>query len=314
MIIINSTTHVRYALRTLYTFTFYCLNNSDVSFRQGRKPKNSKDIKKDTGMDTTDSQKKNQRVFISYSWSDKADVRYVKEFLESKNISCWIDEEKIYVGDELHPVIAKAIMSSEKYNSKIVKDIGMEWKTLAREFGIDQGDIDKIIAEKIGSVNDQCAQMLSMYERRKGRSYTKRALVKALFKSGLRSVAEDHRMCKVVSTCKNLKRKASAVKEDDCTRLARELDPEIPINAIIEEGKNDLKRPLKFLNTLGQKNSTNATTDKLGKALPEISRKDIVGTKNIPKAEPILHINRLSSIIVFAIFAIGLYYIAHYIA
>ncbi|RDD36254.1 hypothetical protein TrispH2_011686 [Trichoplax sp. H2] len=73
-------------------------------------------------MDTTDSQKKNQRVFISYSWSDKADVRYVKEFLESKNISCWIDEEKIYVGDELHPVIAKAIMSSEMFMPFLSKD------------------------------------------------------------------------------------------------------------------------------------------------------------------------------------------------
>ncbi|EDV18902.1 uncharacterized protein TRIADDRAFT_62634 [Trichoplax adhaerens] len=91
--------------------------------------------------------------------------------------------------------------SAKKYNSKIAKDIGTKWKTLAREFGIDQGDIDKIIAEKNGSVDDQCAQMLSMYASRKGRSYTKKALVKALFKSGLRSVAEDHRMCKVVSTC-----------------------------------------------------------------------------------------------------------------
>ncbi|RDD36011.1 hypothetical protein TrispH2_011951, partial [Trichoplax sp. H2] len=72
----------------------------------------------------------------------------------------------------------------------------------------------------------------------------------------------------------------------DWTRLARELDPEIP------------------------KNSTNATTDKLDKALLEISRKDIVGTKNIPKAEPILRINRLSSIIVLAIFVVGLYCIA----
>ncbi|EDV29888.1 uncharacterized protein TRIADDRAFT_52769 [Trichoplax adhaerens] len=73
--------------------------------------------------------------------------------------------------------------SAKKYNGKIVKDIGTKWKTLAREFGIDEGDIDKIIAEKIGSVDDQCAQMLSNYKRRKGRSYTKKALVEALFKS-----------------------------------------------------------------------------------------------------------------------------------
>ncbi|EDV18818.1 uncharacterized protein TRIADDRAFT_62714 [Trichoplax adhaerens] len=82
--------------------------------------------------------------------------------------------------------------SAKEYNSKIAKDIGTERKTLAREFGIDQRDIDKIIAENNGSVDDQCAQMLSMYASRKGRSYTKRALVEALFKSGLRSVAEDH--------------------------------------------------------------------------------------------------------------------------
>ncbi|RDD35914.1 hypothetical protein TrispH2_011975, partial [Trichoplax sp. H2] len=80
---------------------------------------------------------------------------------------------------------------------------------------MDQRDIQKIIAENNGSVDDQCAQMLSMYASRKGRSYTKRALVEALFKSGLRSVAEDHRMCKVISTYKNSKRKSNAVKEDD---------------------------------------------------------------------------------------------------
>ncbi|RDD35849.1 hypothetical protein TrispH2_012162, partial [Trichoplax sp. H2] len=60
----------------------------------------------------------------------------------------------------------------------------------------------------------------------------------------------------------------------DWTTLARVLDPEIPVNAIIEEEKNDFNRALKFLNTWRQKNSTNATTDKLDKALLEISRKD----------------------------------------
>ncbi|EDV18735.1 uncharacterized protein TRIADDRAFT_62789, partial [Trichoplax adhaerens] len=103
---------------------------------------------------------------------------------------------------------------AKKYNGKIVKDIGAHWKTLAREFGIDQGDIDKIIVNNNGSVDDQCAQMLSINKRRKGRSYTKKALVETLFKSGLRSVAEDHRMCKVISTRKNSKRKSNAVKED----------------------------------------------------------------------------------------------------
>ncbi|EDV19518.1 uncharacterized protein TRIADDRAFT_62071 [Trichoplax adhaerens] len=88
---------------------------------------------------------------------------------------------------------------------------------------MDQRDIQKIIAENNGSVDDQCAQMLSMYASRKGRSYTKSALVEALFKSGLRSVAEDHRMCKVISTYKNSKRKSNAVKEDEIP--LRELPP-----------------------------------------------------------------------------------------
>ncbi|EDV18741.1 uncharacterized protein TRIADDRAFT_62784, partial [Trichoplax adhaerens] len=111
--------------------------------------------------------------------------------------------------------MVKPSSSAKKCNSKIAKDIGTEWKTLARAFKIGQRDINKIIAENNGSVDDQCAQMLSMYASRKGRSYTKRALVKALFKSGLRSVAEDHRMCKVISTYKNSKRKSNTVKEDD---------------------------------------------------------------------------------------------------
>ena len=52
-------------------------------------------------------------VFISYNWDNKPEVLKLKKELEKNDISCWMDEEQIYGGLQLHKKIAEGITNAK---------------------------------------------------------------------------------------------------------------------------------------------------------------------------------------------------------
>ncbi|EDV22019.1 uncharacterized protein TRIADDRAFT_59582 [Trichoplax adhaerens] len=79
-------------------------------------------ISHEAGKDTTDQAsavndqtKYSYDVFLSHSWDNKEDVIHVKKYLESKGITCWIDNEQLSGGMKLLPEISKAILASRVF-------------------------------------------------------------------------------------------------------------------------------------------------------------------------------------------------------
>lgn len=83
------------------------------------------------------------------------------------------------------------ITAARPYINIICRKVGPDWKHLARELNVDNNDIKKISKSNSDDIDQQCADMLDQYCKLKGAEFTKLALVKALFSSGLRSVAES---------------------------------------------------------------------------------------------------------------------------
>ncbi|RDD35994.1 Caspase-2, partial [Trichoplax sp. H2] len=81
-------------------------------------------------------------------------------------------------------------IAAQRYFNLIIKDIGAEWKDLARVLDFDQTQIKTIKANNSLDVNDQCAEMLHVQHNTKGKSFNKLELIKALYKANLAAVAE----------------------------------------------------------------------------------------------------------------------------
>ncbi|RDD36164.1 hypothetical protein TrispH2_011845 [Trichoplax sp. H2] len=81
-------------------------------------------------------------------------------------------------------------IAAQRYFNLIIKDIGAEWKDLARVLDFDQTRIKTITANNLLDVDDQCAEMLHVQHNTKGKSFNKLELIKALYKANLGAVAE----------------------------------------------------------------------------------------------------------------------------
>ena len=63
-----------------------------------------------------------KRVFISYQWDIKEDVKQLRNILKSNGFEAWLDDDKIHGGDNLNNELADAILNANIFISCITKN------------------------------------------------------------------------------------------------------------------------------------------------------------------------------------------------
>jgi len=56
-----------------------------------------------------------KNIFISYSWSNKSDVRKLHSILVEKGFNCWLDENKMQAGNQLFEEIDKGVTKCQVF-------------------------------------------------------------------------------------------------------------------------------------------------------------------------------------------------------
>ncbi|EDV20065.1 uncharacterized protein TRIADDRAFT_61412 [Trichoplax adhaerens] len=93
-------------------------------------------------------------------------------------------------GQKVDIYIVSPDSPASSYINIISKKVGPDWKNLARELDFTNTNIKKISQDNSNDTDQQCVDMLDSHCKLMGETFTKLALVKALFACGLRSVAE----------------------------------------------------------------------------------------------------------------------------
>ncbi|EDV19071.1 hypothetical protein TrispH2_011791 [Trichoplax sp. H2] len=93
-------------------------------------------------------------------------------------------------GQKIDIYIVSPDSPASSYINIISKKVGPDWKKLARELDFTNSAIKKISQNNSNDTDQQCVDMLDSHCKLKGKTFTKLALVEALFACGLRSVAE----------------------------------------------------------------------------------------------------------------------------
>ena len=71
-------------------------------------------------------------VFISYQWNIQDQVLKLKKKLESKNITCWMDTNKMMGGDDLKREIDKGIRGCKVSTLFLQLTKNLRWNTNLR--------------------------------------------------------------------------------------------------------------------------------------------------------------------------------------
>ncbi|RDD36514.1 hypothetical protein TrispH2_011573 [Trichoplax sp. H2] len=183
---------------------------------------------------------------------------------------------------------------AQRYFNLIIKDIGAEWKDLARVLDFDQTRIKTIKANNSLDVNDQCAEMLHVQHNTKGKSFNKLELIKALYKANLAAVAEkinidpDEITQDPGNSGSKINRQQSTDTteylfdvadklQEDWIKLVPKLDREgkIDIKKIQNKSNDHFDRGFEFLDKWHGIYGKSATKNKLKAALKVIKRADV---------------------------------------
>ena len=82
------------------------------------------------------------------------------------------------------------LKEADLHEKKLLDDIGLKWKDLARALGFEQTFIDVTENEKNRCARECCIEVLVCWLRQEGRDATAEKLVEALVEIGLKNVAD----------------------------------------------------------------------------------------------------------------------------